>query len=244
MKPRALILLAPGTNRHLDVAQAFELAGAASHVVPWSHLRGNRTRLEDYQILVVPGGFSYADCLGSGVRLAQELGELESDLHAFVKAGKPVLGICNGFQTLVQAGLLPGNRRATLAHNVQGDFVCRWVSLQPISQRCVWTRDLDAPVHCPVAHGEGNFQLDREDLRQLADEDQVALRYGALAGSGNPSGSMGDVAGITNPEGNVLGLMPHPENHIHNYQYPFGEGHAFSGLRLFEQGVRHARQLG
>lgn len=244
MKPRALILLAPGTNRHLDVARAFELAGATSCVVPWSHLQRGQARLSEYQILVVPGGFSYADCLGSGVRLAQELSQLQTELREFVAAGKPVLGICNGFQTLVQAGLLPGNRPATLAPNRQGEFVCRWVSLQPASRRCLWTRELQQPIHCPVAHGEGNFQLSPSDLEALEAGDQVALRYAPLAGALNPSGSLGDIAGVTNPEGNVLGLMPHPENHILDFQYPFGDGRCHSGLRLFEQGVRYAHQLG
>lgn len=243
MKPKALILLAPGTNRHLDVAQAFELAGAASEVVPWSRLRAGKRRLRDYQILVVPGGFSYADCLGSGRRLALELQSfLREEVQQFVEQGRPVLGICNGFQTLVQAGLLPQTVPATLAHNDQGDFVCRWVSLQPLSKVCVWTRELQEPIHCPVAHGEGNFQVQSPEML-AALGDQVALRYQPLAGTTNPSGSMGDIAGVCNERGNVLGLMPHPENHIHGYQYPFGQGEAFSGRRLFEQGVAYANQL-
>jgi phosphoribosylformylglycinamidine synthase subunit PurQ / glutaminase len=243
MKPKALILLAPGTNRHLDVARAFELAGAAPHVVPLSRLRAQEERLANYQILVIPGGFSYADCLGSGRRLALELQSfLREEVHEFVQGGKPVLGICNGFQTLVQAGLLPQSVHSTLAHNEQGDFVCRWVSLQPQSSRCVWTRGLQEPIHCPVAHGEGNFQVESPAVL-AALGDQIALRYAPLAGTSNPSGSMGDIAGVCNPQGNVLGLMPHPENHIHSYQYPFGPGEAFSGRRLFEQGVAYANQL-
>ena len=177
MKPKVMVLLAPGTNRHLDGARAFELAGADPEVVPLAWLRQGRRHLRDYQLLLVPGGFSYADSLGAGRLLALDLQSVFADQVAeHIAARKPVLGICNGFQALVRAGLLPG----ALTFNQSGHFECRWVRLRPLSQRCVWTRELDQPIDCPVAHGEGNFQCASENaVETLAEADQLALRYDA-----------------------------------------------------------------
>jgi phosphoribosylformylglycinamidine synthase len=141
----------------------------------------------------------------------------------------------------------------TLTFNASGHFECRWVTLQPISQTCVWTRNLENVIECPVSHGEGNFQtLDAALVNQLVMEDQVALVYvhaNGLPANGaypvNPNGSILDIAGICNPQGNVLGLMPHPENHIHTFQHPRRTRgvSSNSGLTLFENGVRHAAEL-
>ena len=271
--PQAIILHAPGTNRDLEAAQALELAGARAEIVPLAELRSGHKRLSDYQMLLVPGGFSYADALGAGKLFALDLNsDLAESIRAFVASGKPVLGICNGFQALLKAGLLenwqletgswkalpnpassPRPPTSTLTFNQSGRFECRWVRLAPRSQRCVWTRGLSEALYCPVAHGEGNFTPSTsEDLEALAAHDQIALVYagpnGAPAGGAypyNPNGSAGDVAGLCNPAGNVLGLMPHPEDHLFAYQHPRwtrGERGGL-GLRLFEQGVRYAAQL-
>ena len=263
MKPRALILHATGTNRDQDVAQALQLAGAAPEI---RHLNQLRTQegsgWDHYQMLVIPGGFSYADALGAGRLFALDLKNYFADhVNEFVAAGKPVIGICNGFQTLVKAGILPvpaGERAdqtetlATLTFNASGHFECRWVNLLPVSQRCLWTRDLTEPVYCPVAHGEGNFRLaDPALLAALQQNDQIALLYAGSAGQpaqgrypDNPNGSLGDIAGVCNPLGNVLGLMPHPENHIFAYQHPrFARGETIGlGLALFQSGVKYASQ--
>jgi phosphoribosylformylglycinamidine synthase subunit PurQ / glutaminase len=260
MQPLALVIQATGTNRDLDVCAALEQAGAAPEIVPLNALRAGSRRIQDYQMLVLAGGFSYADALGAGKLLALDLQAYFADeVNAFVESGKPVIGICNGFQALVKAGILPdladGPQRpqATLTFNERGHFECRWVYLAPHSQKCVWTRGLDQPVYCPVAHGEGSLiTAGPEVLRGLQDSDQVALVYafagGQPAGASypdNPNGSLDGIAGICNPRGNVLGLMPHPENHIYTYQHPRwtrGE-RGGSGLPLFANGVRYAMEV-
>lgn len=255
IKPHALVLHASGTNRDHDVAQALELAGAQPEIVPLNTLRERRGSFTNYQLLVLPGGFSYADALGAGRLMGLDLKTYFADeVRAFVASGRPVIGICNGFQALVKAGLLPGldanhhQPYATLTFNASGRFECRWVTLMPTSQTCLWTRGLRELLHCPVAHGEGNFTLsDPALLADLKANGQIALRYANRDGSptdeqypANPNGSIADIAGVCNPAGNVLGLMPHPENHIFPYQHPRftrNEGGGL-GLRLFENGVK------
>jgi len=266
MKPKALILLARGTNRDLDAAEALKMAGAETEILPLNYLRKDKFRIADFQMLVLAGGFSYADALGAGKLLALDLNTyFEDEMNAFVESGKPVIGICNGFQALVKAGILPGmdhspqgrvrqsGFRSTLTYNAEGHFECRWVTLQPISQICVWTKELPDTIECPVAHGEGNFQVtDAALINRLVAHDQVALTYvqangepAAGAYPSNPNGSVLDIAGICNRQGNVLGLMPHPENHIHSYQHPQRTRGvpSGSGLPLFISGVKHAKQL-
>ncbi len=218
-RPPALVVAAPGTNRDRDVAFALDLAGAEPRIALLAELADSPELLDQARMLIVAGGFSYADALGAGRLFALELRRALGDsLERFVEAGRPVLGICNGFQTLVAAGLLPGaGRRAALGHNVNGRFECRWVELEPSSRRCVWTAGLDEPIHCPIAHGEGRFVAAAETLDELHTFDQVALRYRI-----NPNGSVDDIAGICDPTGVVLGLMPHPENHAVARQHPLG----------------------
>ena len=257
MKPQALILQAHGTNRDYDVAEALTLAGADPHPVPLNDLRAGKKHFANYQLLVIAGGFSYADSLGAGKLLALDLNSyFNEEISAFVESSKPVIGICNGFQALVKSGILPAtsdNKEATLTFNEQGHFECRWVHLAPVSQTCIWTKDLEDNIICPVAHGEGNFQLcDKSFVNTLTAQDQIALTYIYSDGSpangdypANPNGSILDIAGICNPQGNVLGLMPHPENHIHPYQHPHWtrgmKGN--SGLVLFENGVKYAKDF-
>lgn len=253
MNPRALILHATGTNRDRDVARAIELAGGSPDIRHIHELLHRRAPWTDYQMLVVPGGFSYADALGAGRLLALDLEAYFSDqMRAFVEAEKPVIGICNGFQALVRAGILPGRTgvKATLTFNQSGHFECRWVTLRATSSKCVWTQGLNELIDCPVAHGEGRFLVSStEGWTELQQNDQIALIYtgreGEPAGGAypeNPNGSPGDVAGVCSPAGNVLGLMPHPENHIFQWQHPrWTRGfQGRLGLRLFENGVRYA----
>jgi phosphoribosylformylglycinamidine synthase len=157
-------------------------------------------------------------------------------LEEYVATGRPLIGICNGFQVLTRAGLLPG----ALGHNAHGRFECRWVELAPDpASICLWTGGIDDPIHCPIAHGEGRYV--HPDPAQLAAAGQVALRYR----SPNPNGSIDAIAGVCNAAGNVLGLMPHPENHVIARQHPHpptaGDRHL--GLRLFRNGVAAARDM-
>jgi phosphoribosylformylglycinamidine synthase len=252
MKPKALILHATGTNRDHEAAQAIQAAGGEPEIVHLNQLRRGERRWADYQMLILPGGFSYADALGAGKLLALDLqAYFAAEAQAFVAQGKPVLGICNGFQALVKARLL-ALPPATLTFNAGGHFECRWVTLKPVSQTCLWTRGLSALIYCPVSHGEGNFVLqDPAALSGLQANDQVALVYvrpnGQPAGGAypeNPNGSLADIAGVCNPQGNVLGLMPHPEDHLRPTQHPRwtrGE-RGQTGLALFENGIKYLKE--
>lgn len=247
MKPRVLIPVAPGTNRDGDLAAAFELAGAEPERVPLAALRHGERRLSDYQLLGLPGGFSYGDALGAGRLLGLDLATWFADeLTAAVESGLAVIGVCNGFQALVRAGLLPGDGTpAVLGANSSGRFECRWVTLAPVPGPSLWTSGLTEPLRCPVAHGEGRLLL--ADPAQVEARELVAFRYvdakgEPAAGSypANPNGSTGDIAGLTNAAGTVLGLMPHPEDHVTALQDPWrGRIGAGTGncLPLFRSGV-------
>ncbi len=237
MAPPILILHASGTNRDAEAARAVELAGGAPEIVHINQLRRGERTLGNYAALLLPGGFSYGDALGAGARLALDLQVYFADaLRPFVDSGRPVLGICNGFQTLVKAGLLPAvapgaKRRVTLTENASGHFECRWVHLS-VSATCkaAWLRGVDELIFCPVAHGEGNVQVaEAATADALEAEGLVAFRYVDAEGKRaagsyplNPNGSVADIAGLCNAQGNVVGLMPHPEDHILPLQNPLG----------------------
>ena len=281
MAPRALILRAPGINRDEDAAAAIELAGGRPERIHINRVVEGSTKLADYALLIIPGGFSYGDHLGAGKLLAVDLAHRLGDaLAAFVADGRPVIGICNGFQVLVKAGILPGmasadqnqeprtenqesangsrflvlGSQATLTDNASGQFECRWVQLAADpGSRCVFTQGFDRPIEVPVAHGEGRFVArDQAALQALRAAGQVALRYVSASGGtasypDNPNGSDDAIAGVCNSAGNVLGLMPHPEDAILPQQHPRwtrepwrAEG---DGLALFRNAVRYAASI-
>jgi phosphoribosylformylglycinamidine synthase len=269
-KPKVLIMHAPGTNRDREAALACQVAGGDPEIVPINQLIARGRLFASYQMLVLPGGFSYGDDLGAGRLWANDLyHRFRDDLDSFVAEGKPVLGICNGFQALVKAGYLPGPgapQRVTLTRNRSGRFECRWVRLRPVSgSRCLFTRDLEEDILCPVAHGEGRFAVAEEAMASTLGEDGlVVLRYVAPVSSSealslsvsvatrkhagyphNPNGSASDIAGICNRAGNVFGLMPHPEDHIFPEQHPrWTRGEAGGmGIQLFRNGVRAAAEF-
>jgi len=268
--PRVMVLHAPGTNRDREAVFACNLAGGAAEIVHINQLVAGQRELASYQMLVIPGGFSYGDDLGAGRLWANDLyHRLRQDLDVFVEQGKPVIGICNGFQTLVKAGYLPGpapKQQVTLTFNQYAHFECRWVRLRAVAPcRSLFTAGMEQDILCPVAHGEGRFAIPDEATRQMLwDEQMVAIRYVApicdsdadnaaatvpvkdQAGyPANPNGSVDDIAGICNRAGNVLGLMPHPEDHVFAQQYPRWHRGAFGGLGLvlFTNGVRAAQSF-
>ncbi len=258
MKPCIMILHTAGANRDGEAAAACELAGGAPEIVHMNQLRRGARRFDDFQMLLLPGGFTYGDALGAGTRLALDMQLFfHGELHAFVDSGRPVLGICNGFQTLVKAGLLPGEaqartaldemacRRVTLAENAGGRFECRWVHLLPNRRAASpFVAALDEIIFCPIAHGEGNVQVcDDATLAALDEQNLIAFHYVDAAGNPaqgryplNPNGSVGDIAGLCSAAGNVVGLMPHPEDHIRPVQSPLGRGGL--GLALFQSIIR------
>ncbi len=263
---KVLILRAPGINRDTDAATACELAGARAERVHINRLADHSLHLRHYGFLVIPGGFSYGDHLGAGKLLAIDLlHRLGEQLAAFIADGRPVLGICNGFQVLIKAGILPGLKgvapgtenvrpQATLTHNASGRFECRWVQVaaEPVS-RCIFTQGMTVPIEVPIAHGEGRLVV-RDDtvLDQLQAGGQIALRYVTTDGSdvtypANPNGSVGNIAGLCNPQGNILGLMPHPEDAVLPQQHPRWTREPWrqkgDGLILFQNAVRYATQL-
>ncbi|MEZ5167179.1 MAG: phosphoribosylformylglycinamidine synthase subunit PurQ [Acidimicrobiales bacterium] len=260
-RPPILIPHASGTNRDGEAAQAVALAGGDPRIVHVNALRDGAVAFADHAGLLLPGGFSYGDALGAGGRLALELRTwFADDVDAMIAAGKPVLGICNGFQVLVKSGLLPGPtaspRRVTLSANARGHFECRWVTLRvEQTPRAGWLAGLAGSlIRCPVAHGEGRIMADDgATLDALATAGQVAFRYQdagaapaastAPAGGAypaNPNGSEADIAGLCDPSGLVVGLMPHPEDHVHAWQRPSGPEGA-SGRALFEAFVDAGR---
>ena len=239
MKIKALVLTGYGLNCDIETAYALELAGACADRVHINAIIDGSFSLDDYKILVFGGGFSWGDDHGAGViqavRMKHNIGDR---LTRFVENGNLVIGICNGFQTIVNLGLLPGfdndykNRSVALTYNDCGNFRDDWVKLKinPDSP-CVFTKDLST-IELPVRHGEGKFVADEKIIRRLIENHQVACQYALPAEAVesavsvadkqfpyNPNGSMHDIAGICDPTGRVFGLMPHPEafNHFTNH---------------------------
>jgi phosphoribosylformylglycinamidine synthase len=250
---RVLILRAPGANCDAEAQFAFELAGAAAERVHVNRLRERPDLLDDFQVLCVPGGFTYGDDVAAGKILAVQLGHFLGDaLARFRDAGKLILGVCNGFQALLKAGLLapPDDRgpAATLAANRLGRFEDRWIHLRATPGNCPFLAGVER-LHLPVAHGEGRFVCrDEGVLAALERAGRVVLRYCDARGRPgdypvNPNGSEADVAGLCDATGRVLGLMPHPERHVLPTQHPCWTRNGLApegdGLALFRNAVRY-----
>jgi len=228
---RAIILRAAGINCERETAAACGKAGFASDVVHVNRVVEKPAMLKEYALLIVPGGFSYGDDIASGRVLANELRvKLMEPIREFVRAGKLVLGICNGFQVLVKSGLLPdpfsdGTPPVTLTYSDIGRFQDRWVRLKVVSSKCPMWAEGDT-VECAVTHGEGKFVArDAATLDALAANGQVVLKYVDEAGKEagfpvNPNGSQRSIAGICDASGRVMGLMPHPEKNQDPTNHP------------------------
>ena len=251
LSPRAFILRAPGTNCDQETAYAFERAGGHTKRIHVQALAQSPTLLDDCQIFCIPGGFSYGDDIASGRILALELTERLGDtLRRFHERGGIILGICNGFQVLLQTGLLTpdcdfGQQTASLTRNTSGRFIDCWVQLQATPGNCVFLHGLDH-FELPVAHAEGRFTIaDETYLQQLKIRGQLVLRYATNKGGqqSNPNGSEQNIAGVCDPTGRIFGLMPHPERFIDATQHPAWAGrldpHADgAGLTFFRNALR------
>jgi phosphoribosylformylglycinamidine synthase subunit PurQ / glutaminase len=294
-KVRVLVLRAAGTNCDQEACHAFGLAGAEAQTGHVNRLVENAALLREFQILTLPGGFSYGDDVAAGKILANQLvHHFRAAVREFIDAGKLMLGICNGFQVLVKAGLLPGISncklqtvnsqrgsamentrsegrvglcptrsgevgevvdegnvlpRVTITYNDSGKFEDRWVHLQPGTEKCVFITP-GRRLYLPIAHGEGKVCFaEPETLAGVQAGGQVAFRYvdekGRFGGYPiNPNGSTDHIAGLCDPTGRVLGLMPHPERHVHRTHHPHwtrraGDAGEPDGLSIFQNAVRY-----
>ena len=200
---KSAVVIFPGLNRDTDMMLALEKITGAKPVSVWH----TETELPKVDLVVIPGGFSYGDYLRCGAIAARS--PIIEDIRAKALKGLKVLGVCNGFQILTEAGLLPG----ALVRNAELRFVCKEVKLRVENNATFFTNRMakGATVSCPVAHGEGNYICDAETLKRLEGESRVVFRY---AENTNPNGALNDIAGIVNESGTVIGMMPHPENMI------------------------------
>lgn len=269
---RALVLTGYGLNCDYETDYSLKLAGAESHRVHLNEVvirRGSRPKLDDYHILVFGGGFSWADDHGAGVLLASKVKfNMADQIERFIADGKLIIGICNGFQSLVNLGLLPGfdrnyrDRRIALTNNACGNFINTWIklSVNP-SSPCVFTQGLSY-IDLPVRHGEGKFYASEHDIEALFQKNQVVVQYADDDGKPadgrwpmNPNGSLKDIAGVCDPTGRIFGLMPHPEafNHVTNHpdwvrrkegllrQGKRLEDKEGEGVKIFRNAVEHVR---
>ncbi|MBL4876027.1 MAG: phosphoribosylformylglycinamidine synthase subunit PurQ [Cohaesibacteraceae bacterium] len=207
---KTAILVFPGSNRERDMATALEMVSGVKPVMVWHQ----ETEIPDVDLIAIPGGFSYGDYLRAGAIAARS--PVMSSLRDKAAAGVNILGVCNGFQILTEAGLLPG----ALMRNAGLHFICREVHLRVENTNSYFTRSWakNAVIRCPIAHHDGNYFTDPDTLKKLEDQDRVAFRYadenGNVNDTSNPNGSRNNIAGILNDRGNILGMMPHPENLI------------------------------
>jgi len=254
-QPNVLILRAPGTNCDIETAHAFTLAGGQCESLHVNRLLEEPTLIEKFQILCLPGGFSFGDDIAAGRILATTIQNGLGDvMRKFRDDGKLILGICNGFQVLIKSGLLLDEDEEgpliTLTWNNSGRFDDRWVRLGTTGSKCVFLRDIDE-MYIPIAHAEGKFVAkSNEILDTLESQEQLALRYLPLDANAavtneilpppaNPNGSQRNIAGMCDATGRVFGLMPHPERHLDDTHHPrFTRGESGGrGNKLFENAI-------
>jgi phosphoribosylformylglycinamidine synthase len=257
---KAIVLRAAGINCDLETQNALELAGAQANRVHINRIIEDKSLLDGYQILVIPGGFSYGDDVAAGKILANQIKHhLYEQAKKFIDDGKLVLGICNGFQVLVKAGILPftdtTGQPVTVTYNDSNKFEDRWVYLAPQTTKCVFIEP-DRQIYLPIAHGEGKVVTkDRQTLEKLQAEGFVAFKYVDENGKEgdypiNPNGSVDSIAGLTDATGRVLGLMPHPERHVRHTQHPrwtrderraTSDEQSADGMTIFNNAVKYVK---
>jgi len=236
-KPRAVILRTAGTNCAYETQYALEKAGADVELIHVNQLIREKSLLSNYHIFILPGGFTYGDDIAAGKVLANQLRHhLLDELARFIDDGKLIIGICNGFQVLIKMGLLPGvketrksltgnKQRFTLTYNNSNKFEDRWVYLKSSSNRSVFV-DNDSLMYVPIAHAEVKFVAENQEaIEKLDKSGQIVFKYVDKDGNisdypWNPNGSSGNIAGVCDSTGRILGMMPHPERHIDPAQHP------------------------
>jgi len=258
LQVKAIVLRAAGINCDVETEYALEQAGAQARRIHINRIIEDKKLLDQFQILVFPGGFSYGDDVAAGKILAnQTIHHLAEAVQKFIEDGKLILGICNGFQVLVKAGILtagePGSSRenVTITYNDSGKFEDRWVFLAPQTDKCVFIEP-GRQIYLPVAHGEGKVVTkDAETLEELKSNRQIAFKYVDENGNEggypvNPNGSVDSIAALTDTTGRVLGLMPHPERHIRHTQHPhwtrIKSNADADGMTIFNNAVTYIKQ--
>jgi phosphoribosylformylglycinamidine synthase len=247
-KPKSLIVRTAGINCDIETKQAFEMAGAAAELVHTNEITSGKTKILNYDILVFPGGFSYGDDIAGGKIWSVHIDKVYNDVNKFIDSGRPVMGICNGFQVLTKLGFLPESKdkkqTASLTFNNSGIFIAKWEKLKVNrNSPCIFTKNMGDEIELPIAHGEGKIIIDDAAvLKQIQKDNAIALTY-----VNNPNGSVLDIAGLCNDKGNCFGLMPHPERYASPYQHPAWtrkemRGKAAAGLQIFQNVVDYARQ--
>ncbi len=231
MAAKSLVITGYGINSEEETSYAFEQAGFNSQIRHINDLIDNPQELEETQVLCIPGGFSYGDDTGSGNAFAQKMRlTLWDHLQKFIARDTLTIGICNGCQIVANLGLAPaidkkyGERFVAVTHNLTARYQCRWVDVAVQDTKSPWLSGIKS-MHIPVAHGEGRFMMSDETLKTLRDMKQIALRFVKPDGEKangefpfNPNGAMDDIAGMTDPTGRVLALMPHPERGMFTWQ--------------------------
>jgi len=250
---KAIVLRAAGINCDVETEHALELAGAKAQRVHINRMIENKGLLDEFQIVVFPGGFSYGDDVAAGKILAnQVVHHLYEPLRRFIEQGKLVLGICNGFQVLVKTGILPGDnstqqQELTITNNDSGKFEDRWVYLAPQTDRCIFIEP-GKQIYLPIAHAEGKVVTkDQAALDKLKSEGHLAFKYVDENGDEggypvNPNGSVESIAGLTDKTGRVLGLMPHPERFVRRTQHPRwtrSDSVDSDGMTIFTNAVKY-----
>lgn len=254
-KIKALILRTAGTNCDWETEYALKKAGAEANRIHINRLLEKRDLLRDYHIFVLPGGFTYGDDIAAGKILANLLRyHLEEDIREFLQEGKLIIGICNGFQALVKSRLLPaldsGTQEATLTFNDSNRFEARWVYLKVCSGKSIYI-DEGQLLYLPVANAEGKFMTrDKGVLDRLKDSSQIIFKYvnerGECAGYPyNPNGSVDGIAGVCDPTGRILGMMPHPERYVEPIQHPHWQRGGLEkephGALIFRNAVKYVK---
>lgn len=244
MAPSALVLFGDGINCERETAEAFAMAGFEPQLFHINTLINKPKYLTEGDVLALPGGFSFGDELGSGQVLASKIkADLSGELSKFVNERKPVIGICNGFQVLVKLGILPWQQETgivALARNSSGEFQDRWVNLEVPESRSIWTRGVAATperqLQLPIRHGEGRLVIraGSDGYERLERDGLIALRY-----QNDVNGSTGRIAGLCDPSGVVLGLMPHPEAALWDWLHPSPHPGAARGVELFQNAYNY-----